>query len=165
MRSKLLIKCLVLGGIAIMLILASNMPIFTVSKQSDVIEKGHLGSSSLNRICVVQYTYTTGAGWRVVDTNVDELIGQNVYLYTLFDPRLLKDNVEFDLDYLAKYKIEIDTVDKIAMKDQKVYVINPKSITILYDTDKKKYRLKDMSYGGIIKSFLSIVNKRFRYSY
>lgn len=158
-------KSLIFVGMAVMmLILTLNIPIFSISNQPiDGVK--NMNSNKTDSICVLKYTYTTGPGWIVNDTNNDSLIGENVCLYNMFDPRLLKDNSEFDLDYQSQLMVLVDKIDKVVMDNEEVYVIKPKDITILYDTNKEEYRLKDMSLGGIIKFFISIVNKKYRYSY
>jgi hypothetical protein len=166
MKNKAIIKYLICGAVVIVLaFLALNVPIFNVADRSAKEVTADTAASEQNRMCVLRYSYTTGAGWTVEETNAAELAGQNVYLSTVFDPRLLKDNSEFDLDYMAEYVVVIDDIGKITAEDDEIYVIEPKSITILYDTDKQNYRLKDMSCGGLIKSLLSAVNKKYRYSY
>jgi hypothetical protein len=166
MKNTATIKCLICGAVVIVLMFSAlNVPIFNVAGHSAEEVTADTFASEQNRMCVLRYSYTTGAGWIVEETNEAELAGQNVYLSTVFDPRLLKDNSEFDLDYMAEYAVVIDDIGKITAEDGEVYVIEPKSITILYDTDKRKYRLKDMSCAGIVKSLLSAVNKKYRYSY
>lgn len=137
MNKKFLIKIFILICIAITVCLfILNIPIFKVNTQSVDQYKQNTNFDEMNNICILKYTYTTGPGWAVEDTEIEQLIDQNVCLSCLFDPRLLKDNNDFELDYLSRLIVSIDTIDKIIMDNEKVYVIKPKKITILCDTKK-----------------------------
>ena len=116
-------------------------------------------------ICIVKYTYTTGAGWLVIDCNNPILLGQNVSICNKFDPRLLNDNSEFDLDYQSELVVVVDSINDINIDGENVKVIYPKKIIILYDTKKKYYKLCDMSVHGILKSILGCFNKKYMLSY
>lgn len=166
MRKRFLFKvCIPAIVMIVVFVLTLNIPIFKVSNKLQGSIKRNIDFNEKNNMCILKYTYTTGPGWVVEDTNIRQLVCENVCLYSVFDPRLLKDNEEFDLDYLGKLIVVVDKVDKTVIDNEEVYVIHPKSVTILYDTNKDRYRIKDMSVGGIIKSLISMINKKFRYSY
>lgn len=163
MRNKLFFKLFIVGCILISsACIILNIPIFEIS--SSYTDNTYVNSSE-NSICVLKYTYTTGAGWVVTDSDIDSLVGENICLSYRFDPRLLRDNEDFSLDYQGKMVVSIDKINKIVMDNEDVFVISPEKIKILYNTDKKEYRIKDMSFGGIVKSIMSLFNKKYSYSY
>ena len=60
-------------------------------------------SSKEKYICLVKYQYTTGAGYYCVKSNNKNFENMYMIIQSKFDPRFLKDNNDFSLDYNAEY--------------------------------------------------------------
>ncbi len=118
-------------------------------------------------VYLLDYTYTTGAGWVVEKTSDSAFENDSVIVSTMFDPRLLKDNGEFELDYTAKLLVIPDRQKRTELEGEKVCVLYAGEAVILKESDEEEdgyYRIKDMSIGGIGKFLMGIVNPRYRVS-
>lgn len=118
-------------------------------------------------VYLLDYTYTTGAGWVVEKTNDAAFGNDSVIVSAMFDPRLLKDNDEFELDYTAKLLVISDRQERTELEGEKVCVIYADEAVILKESDEEEdgyYRIKDMSGGGIGKFLMGIFNPRCRMS-
>ncbi len=118
-------------------------------------------------VYLLDYTYTTGAGWVVEKTNDAAFENDSVIVSTMFDPRLLKDNDEFELDYTAKLLLISDRQKRTELEGEKVCVLYAGEVVVLKESDNEEdgyYRIKDMSMGGIGKFLMGIVNPRCRMS-
>lgn len=160
---KKLLKALIVSVIiCVSFVLVINIPIFRVNINLDDVSTN---SNHNKNICILKYQYTTGASWQVIYDSQNKLENQNVALYSIFDPRWLKDNIDFEMDYMASYIVVIDKSDSIMIDNQKVTVIYPENIIINFDTDKRYYKIKDISFEGILKSLIGVFNKKYRICY
>ena len=156
-------RILILFSIFILiLIFVANIPILEVkNKVSDAM----LELKNDSNVCILKNAYTTGTKWQVVYDQNDRLLNENVVLCCDFDPRLLKENKDFDLDYMAQYVVSVDKIDKITVNDELINVIYPKKIIIVYDTSKSYYTVADFSVQGLFKSLMGIINKKYKLCY
>ena len=166
MNRKCFFKVIILLLIIVIFVTFLNYPIFKACKKDDVdVEFQRIIESNYEKsVCVLDYTYTTGAGWSVLNSTDKKLIGEQVALMSFFDPRLLKENKEFNLDYLAQYIVTFTEKNDIKMDNENVTAIQAEEIVILYNTDKKYYKLTDLSLIGIFKSFLGIFDSKYKLS-
>lgn len=163
MKKKIIIKVSIIL-VVVLLLAITRVPIFNVAEKSNNLFKKVLKNTKSDVVCVLDYQLTTGTGWVVVDSNKQELIGKSVALSCIFDPRFLKDNKEFDLDYKAEYIVEGEQKTKIEIDNELVMVLSADKITIMYDSSKKNYYITDLSFSGFIKGTLGMFNKSYRIS-
>lgn len=147
------IMTIVLGAVA-------NITIFQVSKTDDI---NQINTNS--QMCILKYEYVTGASWMVIDSTQKNLIGEYVVLKNHFDPRLLRENRHFDMDYMAELAVSFDDVTSTKIDNEDVRVIVAKGIEVLYDTEKPNYKIIDMTFSGLLKFVKGIVDKKCWYSY
>lgn len=150
-------------GVVIMTIVfgvVANITIFQVAKTDD-INQIHTNSQK----CILKYEYVTGASWKVIDSTLENLIGEYVVLKNYFDPRLLRQNLDFDMDYMAELVVSFDDVMSTKIDNEDVRVIVAKGIEVLYDTEKSNYKVIDMTFSGLLKFAKGIVDKKCWYSY
>ncbi len=140
-----------------------KVPAFTVMEQ---INAEKLLLQSDKTICILEYTYTTGSGWFITDSNDKNLINKEVILCSQLNPRLLKVNAEYDLDYMAKYVITVDTIWNTTTEDGEIMpVVKADTIGIVYPSDKTYYSIADMQFFGIVKAVLGLLNRCYTFHY
>ena len=118
-------------------------------------------------ICILDYDYVTGASWNVEKSTNKDIENEYVCLNTICNPRLLKINKEFDLDYMAKYVVVIDkNITQTKVDDEDVGVLKVKEIVITdfyYENDGfDDMRFGDLSFGGKAKAILSLFVPKLR---
>ena len=151
---------------ALILALLITYPIFRAENPAD-------GNYSFNNaktdkksdVYLLQYRYTTGSGWTVIDSTDKSAVSKEVVLYNAFDPRFLKDNKNFDLDYTATLSVKANKTKDTVINGENSTLLFADEVTILFDTKKTRYSMSDMSFPGIIKSIIGIFNHKFKLSY
>ncbi len=118
-------------------------------------------------ICILDYDYVTGASWRVEKSTNKNLENKYVCLNTIYNPRLLKINKEFDLDYIAKYVAVIDkNISQTKVDGEDVDVLKTKEIVITdfyYRNDGfDDLRFGDLTFGGKLNSIMALMVPKFR---
>ena len=118
-------------------------------------------------ICILDYDYVTGASWAVEKSTNKDIENEYVCLNAICNPRLLKINKEFDLDYMAKYVVVIDkNSSKAKVDNEDVRVINAKEIVITnfyYQNEGfDDIRFGDLTFGGKLKSIAALFVPKFR---
>ncbi len=118
-------------------------------------------------ICILDYDYVTGASWRVEKSTNKDIENEYVCLNAICNPRLLKINKEFDLDYMAKYVVVIDkNTSKTKVDNEDVNVLKAKEIVITnfyYQKDGfDDIRFGDLTFGGKVKSIIALFVPKFR---
>ena len=116
-------------------------------------------------ICILDYEYTTGTGWIVLKSTDKSIIGKTIVLSNNFDPRLLRENSQFELDYFAKYIVVIDHMSDTMIDGEIAPIIYAKEIEIIYNTTQSKYTVSDLTIYGILKSIMGVFNSSYRLSY
>ena len=101
----------------------------------------------------------------VIDSTREDLIGEYVVLKNYFDPRLLRENLDFDMDYMAEFIVIFDDITSTKIDNEDVRVISAKNIEVLYNTEKTNYKVRDMTFSGLLKFIKGIVDKECWYSY
>ncbi len=157
MGKKWFYACLIITLIVVFALFYISRPIFNVvNEEGEVFFKKVVGENRKQQVCMLEYQYTTGAGWHVLDCTESILKNQNIILKTKYDPRLLKDNSDFTLDYTAKMIVIFDKYEKTVYDNEEVYVLNATDITILRNTAKRHYTLMDFTLTGICKHFAGL---------
>jgi len=118
-------------------------------------------------ICILDYDYVTGASWRVEQSTNKDIENEYVCLNTICNPRLLKINEEFELDYMAKYVVVIDkNTPKTKVDNEDVNVLKVKEIVITnfyYQNEGfDDIRFGDLTFGGKLKSIIALFVPKFR---
>ena len=118
-------------------------------------------------ICILDYDYVTGASWRVEKSTNKDIENEYVCLNAICNPRLLKINVEFDLDYMAKYVVVIDkNIAQTKVDDEDVNVLKAKEIVITnfyYQNEGfDDMRFGDLTFLGKLKSIIALFVPKFR---
>ncbi len=166
-RRTAVILAAVIVTIAVAVCLVPQIRIFRVHSGDieNYYEKAAEGTDK--NVYLLDYTYTTGAGWVVEKTNDAAFENDSVIVSTMFDPRLLKDNDEFELDYTAKLLVISDRQKRTELEGEKVCVLYAGEAVILKESGEEEegyYRIKDMSGGGIGKFLMGVVNPKYRVS-
>ena len=166
MRKKWLKNTGILLLVVLFIMILLNVPVYKIYNynESDVIFKEFVNQNREKTVCLLDYTYTTGAGWLVLNSTRKDMIGQDIVLSSFFNPRLLKDNKEFDMDYLANYIVVFDKAKKTMIEDETVSIIYPDEIGIVFDTNKEIYRIKDFSFLGLVKGLFGVFFPNFKLS-
>ncbi len=157
-------KCmLIIFSIIIWGCILANVPIFKVSNPN---QKDYIDMCDENGVYVLEHKSTTGSGWYVASGRDKKLVGQNVVLYSSFDPRSLKDNKDFYLDYSSVLVIKVKKISSTIVDGEKIPMLVANSITIVSDKKGKNYyTVFDLSIEGLLKSALGLVNHKYRVSY
>ena len=118
-------------------------------------------------VCILDYDYVTGASWRVEESTNKDIENEYVCLNAICNPRLLKINEEFDLDYMAKYVVVIDkNIAQTKVDDEDVNVLKAKEIVITnfyYQNEGfDDMRFGDLTFGGKLKSIIALFVPKFR---
>ena len=142
-------KLIAIAAVIIILAAAAFIPVFGTAEGDDF----YLRYKDKN-IYVLNYEQTTGAGYTVKDTKDEKLLGKSVAVKTLFDPRFLKDNKDFLIDYNGEYIVIADKTGKTEIDGESIDLIYADRIIIKYDGAPKSYHIYDMMPQGIIKAFM-----------
>ncbi len=118
-------------------------------------------------ICILDYDYVTGASWKVEKSTNKDIEDKYVCLNTICDPRSLKMNEEFDLDYIAKYVVVIDkNISQTKVDNEDVNVLKTKEIVITnfyYQNEGfEDIRFGDLTFTGKLKSIIALFMPKFR---
>lgn len=164
---KYKISIIIISLSTIVYIVLSFLPIFDVSYlDSQMLYEKVVKEYKDDMVILAKYQYSTGANWLVINCNNEQLVSQNIVLYTYLNPRLLKDNSDYFMDYTSKYIIIVKKVATVNLDGEAVIVIKPKKIIVNNNFGEKKvYLLKDFSARGILKFILAIISKNYRYCY
>lgn len=141
-------KLIAIAAVIIILAAAPFIPIFGTAE--DDFYSRYKGKN----IYVLDFEQTTGAGYTVKNTKDEKLLGKSVAVKTLFDPRFLKDNKDFLIDYNGEYIVIADRAGKTEIDGESVDLIYADRIIIKYDGAPKSYHIYDMIPQGIIKALL-----------
>lgn len=161
---KRYIKCvLIVFSVIILGCILANVPVFKVSSLN---KKDCIAMCDENGVYVLEHKSTTGSGWYVASGRDKKLVGQNVVLYSNFDPRSLKDNKDFYLDYSSALVVKVKEISSTAADGEKIPMLIADSITVVSDKKGKNYyTVFDLSIGGLLKGALGLVNHKYRVSY
>lgn len=146
--------------VSLMLLILFFKPLFYSSAGSASECYNSAKMSSQYRVMVIKYTYTTGAGWFVLEDSSDDLKNMNVVLKSGFDPRLLRANSDFELDYFAEYIIICKGISEINIDNETVPCIEAKKVYISYNGRTSPYRIYNMTFAGLLKRLFAIVNSK-----
>ncbi len=147
--------------IAVVLIISVNIPVFKI----DTYDNYHTYKSDFKKnkdFFLLKYEYTTGYGWTIEDSSVKNSEFDEAVLCNIFDPRYLKDNKDFSLDYTAYLLVESQNYKEI---EPGALHIVADSVTVLYNTDKSYYTVCDMSFTGFLKGISGVFIPPLRHSY
>lgn len=162
MRKKKLLSIVIF---AILILFITNYPLFECVDSFDYEYMNRLKEKYPNcDVLLMRHTETTGAGWIVENQNLDSDFDKSIIISTHFDPRFLRDNKDFEMDYNARYLVVIKRKEKIKYESEDVLKVYPRKIIVVYNTGKKIYRFRDMTFVGIIKATLGIFIKKFSLS-
>lgn len=119
-----------------------------------------------NDVCILNYDYVTGTGWKVEKSTNNALIGTYVLLDSAFNPRDLKINKDFELDYFAKFVVVIDKEKKqMTVDNQDTCIIKAKEIIITDNSENtfcKKIKFYDLTLVGKLKSMIAFFLPKYR---
>ena len=121
-------KHILILSVCLMLLILFFKPLFYSSAGSASEYYNSAKMSSQYRVMVIKYTYTTGAGWFVLEDSSDDLKNMNVVLKSGFDPRLLRANSDFELDYFAEYIIICKGISEISIDKVKAIIQKKESV-------------------------------------
>lgn len=169
-KRKFLYIAVIILTIVVSIVIIDNIKICSINSKdaNDVYE---LLQSEFNieevDICILDYEYITGASWRVEKSTNRDLENEYVCLNTIYNPRLLKINKEFDLDYTAKYVAVIDrSVSQTRIDNEDVDVLKVKEFVITnfyYQNDGfEDLRFGDLTFEGKWKSMMALFVPKFR---
>ena len=123
-------------------------------------------NSDKNDVCVLDYDYVTGAGWKVEKSTTNELTGTYVLLDSAFNPRDLKINKDFELDYSAKFVLIIDKqIKQVQLDNEMVDVIKASEIIIVADYEDSIIKFCDLTFAGKLKTILGAFIPIYRVHY
>ena len=160
LKNKLFISFLILMLVLVVLI---NYPIFLLKDNINDTYLNDVGKDI--NVYILEYHYTTGSGWLVVDSTNKDMVKKEVALYSAFDPRFLKDNNDFDLDYTGMLLVESKRIEDMVLDGENITVLFADEITVVFNVNRSHYSILDLRIEGIIKSILGIFNRKFRLSY
>lgn len=169
-KHKKLYALIILVIIVVLIFTIDNIKICSInSHESDYVYK--LMQEKYNNknvdICILDYDYVTGAGWRVEKSTNRDVENEYVCLNAICNPRLLKINKDFELDYMTKYVLVIDKdITQIKVDNEDVNVLKAKEIVITnfyYQNEGfDDVRFGDLTLGGKLKSLVALFVPRFR---
>ena len=165
-NSKMNFKLLTVFFLVTLVWIFVDYPIFMVESNTNSIR--HITSITTDGkgdVFILQYLYTTGSGWTVINSTNESMINKEVVLYNAFDPRFLKDNKDFDLDYTSMLLVKANKTKDTVINGENSTLLFADEITIIFDTEKPHYSMSDMSLPGIVKSIIGVFNHKFRLSY
>lgn len=161
---------IIIISLAILYIGINNITIFETASQ-DAESVFNILVSKYNPdeadICILKYGQVTGAGWYVEKSTDKELEGEYVCMSAVCNPRALKENEDFLLDFTVHYVVSIEKTDKfIEIDGEKVKVISPKEIVITdYVQGIYKREFKDLSLSGKLHALMAFFVPKLRLSY
>lgn len=164
-RKKSLVALAIILVIICFFAAAAGIKLFDVLREAPDIKEA---SQSTNVSYLLKYSFTTGAGWKIIDCSEKEYIGENVAVKTAFDPRYLRCNKDFSLDYCAKLYVEGKPIDTVLLYSEKTLFIDAHSIAVVDEGnvfEKDAFRLKDLSAVGFFRIFLGLFDNRANFSY
>ena len=162
MKNKRLLKIAV---VAALILLTANYPLFECVGSVDYEYMSRVNENYPDcDVLIMRHTETTGAGWIAENQNSDNDFDKNIIISTHFDPRFLRDNKNFEMDYNARYLVVVKRKEKITYEGEEVLKVYPRKMVVVYDTDKKFYRFKDMTFAGLMKAALGVFIKKFALS-
>lgn len=116
----------------------------------------------------VQYT-TDGTTWRAVTSSNEKIKERDVFLCSLFNPRLLKINKNFDID-LHSYIVVVSsfTISFLSFSKHPIEIIFAEKIIVCTDSNigeclyrlpnvRGHFKVLDLNILGIIFSFFKII--------
>ena len=142
----------------------SRLPIYNVTDSDIKIYEQIKNHKDSGIVCVLSYHYTTGPGWCIENSTNETLIGENIILNVRFDPRMLKENKDFSMDYRGRLVVDVKQIKEIRYDNEVVKVLFPKNIVIIYDTEKSSYNIYDFTLAGILKSIISVFYDKYEMS-
>lgn len=152
-------KIICLCFILILFYTAISFEIFSVCKYSDYDSMcDKYGSEN---VYILKYTYTTGGGWCINQCENSEMTGLIVALYTKMDPRFLRDNDEFELDYMSELLVVSKCTEIVNGESYEAIIYPDKTIIIYPRAETSEYKVCDMSGEGILKFILGIFNRKY----
>ena len=151
----------------IILLLLNNIKIFSIS--SDLADSVYniicceYNPENVD-ICILDYCYVTGASWRVEKSTNKDIENKFVVLDTICNPRMLKINKDFSLDYMAKYVVVIDkNITKTNVDNEYVDVLKANKIIITnYNYKNDNMRFCDLTFGGKLMSAIALFVPKFK---
>jgi len=171
-KRRIIILCVLLVTIVLVLII-NNINIFKVTTKSPE-EIYNIVSSKYNLdevdVSVIKYHSVTGASWFVEKSTEKELENKNVCLSSVLNPRQLKVNKDFELDYFAQYVIVTKKTDKyMEIAKETVEILYPVEYIITgyyHENDGDDYfKVKDLSLKGKLNLFVSMFVSKYRMQY
>ena len=169
-KHKVLYMTISLLVIVILLFIINSIKIFSInSHETDYVYellKSKYSTENVD-ICILDYDYVTGASWRVVKSTNEDIENKYVCLNIICNPRHLKMNKEFELDYIAKYVVVIDkNISQTIVDDEDVNVLKAKEIVItdFYCQNEMVGNIKfdDLTFEGKLKSIIALFVPKFR---
>lgn len=169
-KHKKLYAAITLLIIVVLIFVVNNIKICSInSHEADYVFdllQNEYNSENVD-ICILDYDYVTGASWRVEQSTNKDIENEYVCLNTICNPRLLKINEEFELDYMAKYVVVIDkNTPKTKVDNEDVNVLKVKEIVITnfyYQNEGfDDIRFGDLTFGGKLKSIIALFVPKFR---
>ena len=150
----------------LVLVVLINYPIFLTKDNINDSYLNIIGKENKDiNVYLLEYHYTTGSGWLVIDSTNKDLVNKEVVLCNAFDPRFLKDNNDFDLDYTAMLLVETKKIQDMVLDGENITVLFADEITVVFNANRTHYSILDLRLEGIIKSILGVFNRKFRLSY
>ena len=168
MKKILFKRNLFISFLVVMLVLVVliNYPIFLIKDNINDTYLNIIGEDNKDtNFYLLEYHYTTGSGWIVIDSTNKDMVNKEVALYNVFDPRFLKDNNDFDLDYTAMLLVEAKETQNTVLYGENITVLFADEITVVFNANQTHYSISDLRLEGIMKSILGIFNRKFRLSY
>ena len=169
-KHKKLYALIILVFIVVLIFVIDNIKICTInSHEADYVYE-LMQDKYKNKnvdICILDYDYVTGASWRVEKSTNKDIENEYVCLNAICNPRLLKINEEFDLDYMAKYVVVIDkNIAQTKVDNEDVNILKAKEIVITnfyYQNEGfDDIRFGDLTFGGKLKSIIALFVPKFR---
>lgn len=150
--------------VAVLLVIIDNIKIFHINANEPehiyelIINEYNLENSDVG---ILSYDYVTGASWYVEKSTNKEIENEYVCLDSICNPRDLKINKDFELDYFAKYIVHFDkNIEEITIDDEDVAVLKTKETVIsgvYYENDgMDNVRFGELTFSGKIKAIFAL---------
>ena len=169
-RHKKLCVVITLLSITVLWFAVNNIKIFLINPHEaehvyELFQSQY--NTESNDICILDYDYVTGTGWRVEKSTNKDLENQYVCLNTICNPRDLKINEEFELDNRAKYVVVTDkSFSQTEIDGETVKVLKTKEIVITnfyyYNDEVDDISFGDLTLAGRFKSILAFIVPKFK---
>ena len=169
-KHKKLYALIILVFIVVLIFVIDNIKICSINSQEADYVYELMQDKYKNKnvdICILDYDYVTGASWRVEKSTNKDIENEYVCLNAICNPRLLKINEEFDLDYMAKYVVVIDkNISQTKVDTGDVNILKAKEIVITnfyYQNEGfDDMRFGDLTFWGKLKSIIALLVPKFR---